>query len=73
MTNAIAEQLCKSYSNSDGQTVSGNAALLHNIKKAGGLDHVIDMIQFSDYQAAAANNFADALANEQRSCIKKTG
>jgi len=43
--NPIANELCRPFVNENGRKVSGNAALLKNIKDAGGIDHVLDKVQ----------------------------
>ena len=45
----------------------------HNIKEAGGIDHVIDTIQESTIKATAATIFSDTIASEKRAKIKKIG
>ena len=72
-TNPIAAELCRTQTNAKGRKIGGNAVLLKNIKDAGGIDHVIDMIQESTIKATAAQIFSDTIASEKRAKIKKIG
>lgn len=71
--NPIANELCRPFVNENGRKVGGNAALLKNIKDAGGIDHVFDKVQECTIKATAAVMFSDDIASEKRAKIKKTG
>ena len=72
-TNPIAAELCRPAVNKNGRRYGGAAAMNHNIKDAGGIDHVIDTIQESTIKATAASIFSDTIASEKRAKIKKIG
>ena len=72
-TNPIAADLCRQSVNENGRRYGGAAAMNHNIKEAGGIDHVIDTIQESTIKATAATIFSDTIASEKRAKIKKIG
>lgn len=72
-TNPIAAELCRPAVNKNGRKYGGAAVMNHNIKEAGGIDHVIDIIQESTIKATAASLFSDTIASEKRARIKRTG
>ena len=72
-TNPIAAELCRPAVNENGRRYGGATAMNHNIKEAGGIDHVIDTIQESTIKATAATIFSDTIASEKRAKIKKIG
>lgn len=71
-TNPIAKELCRPIINKNGTKTGGTAAMLRNIKEAGGIDHVIDKVQESTIKATAAELFLNDIASEKRENIKKT-
>lgn len=70
----IADKLMESYENSDGRKVSGNAALLHNIKEYGGLRDTVDIIERATISAVIDEiAIAEMDAKRNRSNIRKIG